>query len=388
MTNTNWQFYAGEATLSYLSQMAGLAVQNFASAAVGIAVMAAVVRGFARRGTDDARQLLGRPGPHHALRARARSPSSSGIVLGSQGVMQTFDDPVTYQTLEARTLGVTGDGRRARHPDAVPRAGRVADRDQAGRDQRRRLLQLQLGGARSRTRAPSPTIVELWAELVIAFALTYTFGLMVGSRRQGWAIFAAMMVDPRRGDRGDRAVRAARRRGAPVERRRAAGRRRPVGREHERQGGPLRRRPHRPVGRRHHRHLDRRRQRRPRRADRRRRRGDARPDDDRGGRARRRRLGDLRDAAVRRRRGVHRRADGGPHPRVPGQEDRGPRDQAHDDRRAGHADRAPGDARGRGHHGRRARRRSSTPGHRGSPRPSTPTRRSGTTTAARSPATA
>ena len=63
VTNTNWQYYGGEYTMSYLTQMAGLAVQNFVSAAVGMAVLAAVVRGLARRSTRDARQLLGRPLP-------------------------------------------------------------------------------------------------------------------------------------------------------------------------------------------------------------------------------------------------------------------------------------------------------------------------------------
>ena len=107
VTNTNWQFYAGEASLSYLSQMAGLAVQNFASAAVGIAVMAAVVRGFARRGTDNLGNFW-TDLVRITLYALVPLAVVVGIVLGSQGVMQTFDDPVTYQTLEARTLGVTG----------------------------------------------------------------------------------------------------------------------------------------------------------------------------------------------------------------------------------------------------------------------------------------
>jgi K+-transporting ATPase ATPase A chain len=112
VTNTDWQFYAGESTLSYLSQMAGLAVQNFASAAVGIAVMAAVVRGFARRGTD----MLGNFWTdlvRITLYALLPLAVVVGIVLGSQGVMQTLDDPVTYQTYEARTLGTTG-------PDGAP----------------------------------------------------------------------------------------------------------------------------------------------------------------------------------------------------------------------------------------------------------------------------
>ena len=71
VTNTNWQYYGGEYTMSYLSQMAGLAVQNFVSAAVGMAVLVAVVRGLARRSRGDARQLLGRPLPLARLRPAA-----------------------------------------------------------------------------------------------------------------------------------------------------------------------------------------------------------------------------------------------------------------------------------------------------------------------------
>jgi K+-transporting ATPase ATPase A chain len=192
VTNTNWQYYAGESTLSYLSQMAGLAVQNFASAAVGIAVMAAVVRGFARRGTD----RLGNFWTdlvRITLYALVPLAVVVGIVLGSQGVMQTFDDPVTYQTLEARTLGATGE-------DGAP-VTQTLYRGPVASQIAIKQVGTNGGGyynSNSATPAENPSpvsnYVELWAELVIAFALTYTFGLMVGSRRQGWAIFAAMMA--------------------------------------------------------------------------------------------------------------------------------------------------------------------------------------------------
>ena len=192
VTNTNWQYYAGESTLSYLSQMAGLAVQNFASAAVGIAVMAAVVRGFARRGTD----RLGNFWTdlvRITLYALVPLAVIVGIVLGSQGVMQTFDDPVTYQTLQARTLGTTGeDGTPVtqtlyRGPVASQIAIKQAGTNGGG-------YYNANSAAPAENPSPVSNYVELWAELVIAFALTYTFGLMVGSRRQGWAIFAAMMA--------------------------------------------------------------------------------------------------------------------------------------------------------------------------------------------------
>ena len=71
VTNTNWQSYAGESTLGYTAQTAGLAVQNFASAAVGIAVAAALIRGFAARSGSDDRQLLGRSDPDRAAGAAA-----------------------------------------------------------------------------------------------------------------------------------------------------------------------------------------------------------------------------------------------------------------------------------------------------------------------------
>ena len=77
ITNTNWQSYGGESTMSHLTQMAGLAVQNFASAAAGLAVMVALIRGLTRRRKTHDRQLLGRPHPHDAADPRCRSRSSS-----------------------------------------------------------------------------------------------------------------------------------------------------------------------------------------------------------------------------------------------------------------------------------------------------------------------
>ena len=81
MTNTNWQSYGGEATMSHLTQMVGLAVQNFVSAAAGMATVAALIRGLARRRAVDDRQLLGRPhpldGPHPAAPVASWSPSCS-----------------------------------------------------------------------------------------------------------------------------------------------------------------------------------------------------------------------------------------------------------------------------------------------------------------------
>ena len=77
VTNTNWQFYGGETTLSYFSQMAGLAVQNFVSAAAGMAVLVALIRGAGRPLGHDARQLLPGPDPDDAVHPASRCRSSS-----------------------------------------------------------------------------------------------------------------------------------------------------------------------------------------------------------------------------------------------------------------------------------------------------------------------
>lgn len=192
ITNTNWQYFAGESTLSYLSQMMGLTVQNFASAAVGMAVLAAVIRGFARR---DAGALGNFWADLVRITLYVLLPVAIvlGLVLGSQGVIQTFDDPVTYQTLEARTLGTTDDA--GQPVTQTIYRGPVASQISI------KHFGTNGGGYYNSNSAvpfenPTPftNFLELLGEVVIAFALTYTFGLMVGNRRQGWAIFAAMML--------------------------------------------------------------------------------------------------------------------------------------------------------------------------------------------------
>ena len=134
VTNTNWQFYGGETTMSYFSQMAGLAVQNFLSAAVGIAVCIAVIRGFARRSTRRPRQLLGRRHADAALRAAADLRRRRAVPR------------LAGRAAEPRRLP---DGRhdRRRRADARPRPGRLAGDHQGARDQRRRLLQRQRGAS-------------------------------------------------------------------------------------------------------------------------------------------------------------------------------------------------------------------------------------------------
>ena len=133
ITNTNWQFYGGEYTMSYLTQMAGLAVQNFVSAAVGIAVLSAVVRGLARRSSA--------------------TIGNFWVDLYRTLVYLLLPLAVVVHGLP-RLAGRAADVPRPRDRDDAPgraaddraRPRRLADRDQAARDERRRLLQLELGG--------------------------------------------------------------------------------------------------------------------------------------------------------------------------------------------------------------------------------------------------
>ena len=180
VTNTNWQGYAGESTMSYLTQALGLAVQNFLSAATGIAVLIAVIRGFARRGAsalgnfwvDMTRATLYVLLPFSILIA---------LLLVSQGVVQNVAPYLDVATLEhARQTVPMG-----------PAASQVAIK----------MLGTNGGGffnANSAHPFENPTpfsnFVEMIAIFLIPGALCYTFGRMVGDRRQGWAILATMLV--------------------------------------------------------------------------------------------------------------------------------------------------------------------------------------------------
>jgi potassium-transporting ATPase potassium-binding subunit len=175
VTNTNWQYYGGETTLSYFSQMAGLAVQNFVSAAAGMAVLVAFIRGIAAR---SGREL----GNFYADTIRTTLyilvPLSIvvGLILMSQGVIQTLGGP-TEAGSQTLALG--------------PAASQIA------------IKQLGTNGGgffnvNSSMPFENPTwisnFVEMLSILLIPAALTATYGRMVGSRRQGWAIYAAMLL--------------------------------------------------------------------------------------------------------------------------------------------------------------------------------------------------
>jgi potassium-transporting ATPase potassium-binding subunit len=180
ITNTNWQYYGGETTLSDFSQMAGLTVQNFVSAAVGMAVVAALIRGIVNRTSkslgnfwqDVTRTLFYILLPLSIVVA---------VLLVAGGVLQTVGHSVTAKTVEgADQLLAVG-----------PVASQVAIK-QLGTN----------GGGFFNVNSAMPfenasgftNFIEVLAIILIPAALTYTFGRMVGRQRQGWAIFAAMLA--------------------------------------------------------------------------------------------------------------------------------------------------------------------------------------------------
>ncbi len=180
VTNTNWQNYLGEQTMSHLTQMAGLAVQNFASAAVGLAVAIALVRGIARRRS----QTIGNfwvdltRGILYVLLPLALVLS---LTLLGRGVVQNFHGFDKVTTLSGQTQHIPG--------------GPVASQEAI------KELGTNGGGFYNANSAhpyenpdPLTNFLELLGILVIPGALTATYGRMVGSKRQGWAIFAVMFL--------------------------------------------------------------------------------------------------------------------------------------------------------------------------------------------------
>jgi K+-transporting ATPase ATPase A chain len=188
-TNTNWQGYAGETTLSYLTQMVGLTVQNFVSAATGMAVLVALIRGFSRKTTSDLGSFwvdLVRT----TLYILVPLSVVGAIVLVSQGVIQTFG-PYASATLLEGTKNADGQA----VTDQVIALGPAASQ----------IIIKQLGtngggffNVNSAHPFENPTaisnFIEMFSLLMIPAALCYTFGQMVGDRRQGWALLAAMFL--------------------------------------------------------------------------------------------------------------------------------------------------------------------------------------------------
>ncbi|HTJ15227.1 MAG TPA: potassium-transporting ATPase subunit KdpA [Steroidobacteraceae bacterium] len=208
-SNTNWQSYGGEATMSYLTQMLGLAVQNFVSAASGMAVLVAVIRGFARRRTSEignfyvdlTRSTLYILLPLSLLLA---------VILMSQGVVQSFSAYGTVDLVEPVTVATpVTDSAGAPVLDAAGNA--VTKREQVTQQT------IPLGPAASQIAikqlgtngggffnvnsahpfenpTPLANFLEVLAILLVPAALCYTFGRMIGDPRQGWAVLIAMLV--------------------------------------------------------------------------------------------------------------------------------------------------------------------------------------------------
>jgi K+-transporting ATPase ATPase A chain len=180
MTNTSWQSYPGETTLSYFAQMAGIAVQSFTSAAAGISVAVAVIRGFIS-------ERVGHRGNFWVDMTRSTVyvllPLSffCALFLCSQGVIQTLAPYRNVTTLEGST-------------QAIP-MGPVASQESI------KLLSSDGGGyfnANSahpfENPAPLTNLVEMLLMLAVPAGMTYTFGRMVNDQRQGWTLFAVMFV--------------------------------------------------------------------------------------------------------------------------------------------------------------------------------------------------
>jgi len=180
VTNTNWQAYGGEQTMSYLTQMAGLTVQNFLSAAVGLSSAVAFIRGFIRKTAntignfwvDLTRSLIYILIPLTIIWA---------LVLVSQGVVQTLSASIAAQTLEGQQQTIA----------VGPAASQVA------------IKQLGTNGggffnANSAHPFENPTpltdLMEVFGLMIIPVSLPFTLGVMLNKRRQGWAIYASMMI--------------------------------------------------------------------------------------------------------------------------------------------------------------------------------------------------
>src|SRR5271157_5913422 len=180
VTNTNWQNYSGESTMSYLVQMAALTVQNFASAAAGIGVAVALVRGFARQQVNSVGNFwvdLTRATVYILL------PISllAALFLCSQGVIQNLDGYTKVKTVEGATQVI------AQGPVASQEAIKMLGTNGGGFFNANSAHPFENPG-------PLTNFVQMLLIFVIPAGLTYMFGVMVGDRRQGWAIFAACSV--------------------------------------------------------------------------------------------------------------------------------------------------------------------------------------------------
>jgi len=180
VTNTNWQYYGGEYTMSYLSQMAGLAVQNFVSAAVGMAVLAAVVRGIARRSRDEIGNFW-RDVYRSLVYILLPLAIVLGVILISQGVVQTFQAHATATTLQGAHQTI------ARGPAASQISIKQIGTNGGGFYNSNSAVPFENPNGIS-------NFLELLAILLIPAGQVFMFGRMVGARRHAWAVFAVMLT--------------------------------------------------------------------------------------------------------------------------------------------------------------------------------------------------
>ncbi|MER5603547.1 potassium-transporting ATPase subunit KdpA [Streptomyces sp. NPDC002265] len=180
VTNTNWQAYAGESTLGHLVQMAGLAVQNFVSAAVGIAVVAALIRGFTRKKTDRVGNFW-QDLTRIVLRVLLPISLVMAVVLVASGAVENFHGFESITTIAGQHQSIPG--------------GPVASQEAI------KELGTNGGGFYNANSAhpfenpdPFTNWLEIYLLLVISFSLPRTFGTMVGDRRQGYAVVAVMAL--------------------------------------------------------------------------------------------------------------------------------------------------------------------------------------------------
>ncbi|MEI8014635.1 MAG: potassium-transporting ATPase subunit KdpA [Nitrospira sp.] len=208
-TNTNWQAYGGETTLSYLTQMLGLTVQNFVSAATGMAILVALIRGLARQSattignfwTDLIRSTL------YILLPLALLLS---LLLVSQGVVQTFASYQTATLLQPASYAkpmMDANGQSVLDEQGQPKTEPATATEQvhAVGPAASQIAIKQLGtngggffNVNSAHPFENPTpwsnFLQILAILLVPAALCYTFGMMVGDTRQGWALLAAMTM--------------------------------------------------------------------------------------------------------------------------------------------------------------------------------------------------
>jgi K+-transporting ATPase ATPase A chain len=203
-TNTNWQNYGGEATMSYLTQMAGLAYHNFASAAVGIVLAIAFIRGIARREKETIGNFwvdLTRT----TLWILLPACIVFALVLVSQGVVQNFRPYDTVKIVEPQQVQRVIDGKPVVGTDGKPVMDTVTDQVIAqgpvASQEAIKMLGTNGGGffnANSAHPFENPTPLSNYLQMISIFAipagLTYTLGRMTGSQRHGWAVWAAMAV--------------------------------------------------------------------------------------------------------------------------------------------------------------------------------------------------